>query len=83
VANAASMRGGRANENLRRGDQAEQRACAAAERGEQAAIFASPARHARTIRGAQRPPLPDRLIKLAGRPGIRAVATIHRCTACS
>jgi hypothetical protein len=31
----------RANENLRRGDQAEQRACAAAERGEQAAIFVS------------------------------------------
>jgi hypothetical protein len=34
---------GRANEKLRCGDQAEQRACAAAERGEQAAIFASTA----------------------------------------
>jgi hypothetical protein len=32
---------GRANENLRRGDQAEQRACAAPECGEQAAIFVS------------------------------------------
>jgi hypothetical protein len=42
-----------ANENLRRRDQAKPRACAAAERREQAAIFASPA--PRNIRGVSAP----------------------------